>query len=86
MDHRHAPLLLAVLLSACHATGSRTERAANAHPNVLVILTDDQGHGDLRAHGNPVLDTPRLDALAAESAAMERFYVSPVCTPTRAAR
>lgn len=85
MDHCHAPLLLAVLLSACHATGSRTERAANAHPNVLVILTDDQGHGDLRSHGNPVLDTPRLDALAAESAAMERFYVSPVCTPTRAA-
>lgn len=48
-------------------------------------MTDDQGWGDLGAHGNAVLDTPRLDELAAQSGGMHRFYVSPVCTPTRAA-
>jgi arylsulfatase A-like enzyme len=53
--------------------------------NVVVVMTDDQGWGDLGRHGNPVLETPRLDALAEESARLEHFYVHPVCTPTRAA-
>ena len=51
-------------------------------PNVLLILTDDQGWGDLSMHGGP-LATPQLDRLAAEGAQFERFYVSPVCAPTR---
>ncbi|MEO1525236.1 MAG: arylsulfatase [Planctomycetota bacterium] len=54
-------------------------------PNVLLILTDDQGWGDLGVHGNDVLQTPTLDQLAAESVRLDRFYVSPVCAPTRAA-
>jgi len=53
-------------------------------PNVLVIMTDDQGHGDLGLHGNPKIRTPNLDRLGRESTRFERFYVSPVCTPTRA--
>ena len=53
-------------------------------PNVLLIMTDDQGYGDLGVHGNPVIRTPRLDRLAHESARFESFYVSPVCSPTRA--
>ncbi|MCW5965860.1 MAG: arylsulfatase [Bryobacterales bacterium] len=53
-------------------------------PNVLLILTDDQGYGDMSSHGNPDLQTPHLDRLAAESAEFTRFYVSPVCAPTRA--
>ncbi|MEM8601781.1 MAG: arylsulfatase, partial [Bacteroidota bacterium] len=53
-------------------------------PNVLLIMTDDQGWGDLRVHGNPDLDTPVLDALARESVRFDRFYVSSVCAPTRA--
>jgi arylsulfatase/arylsulfatase A len=48
-------------------------------------MTDDQGWGDLGSHGNPVLETPRLDALAAAAVELSQFYVHPVCTPTRAA-
>ncbi|MSQ95638.1 MAG: arylsulfatase [Gemmataceae bacterium] len=53
-------------------------------PNVIVIMTDDQGHGDLGCHGNPVIKTPNLDKLAKKSVRMRNFYVSPVCSPTRA--
>ena len=52
-------------------------------PNVLLIMTDDQGYGDLGFHGNPQVKTPRLDALARESVRFRSFYVSPVCSPTR---
>ncbi len=47
-------------------------------------MTDDQGYGDLGFHGNPQVKTPRLDALARESVRFRSFYVSPVCSPTRA--
>ena len=53
-------------------------------PNILLILTDDQGYGDLGIHGNEVVKTPNLDRLASESARFDRFYVSPLCAPTRA--
>ncbi|HSH08984.1 MAG TPA: arylsulfatase, partial [Oceanipulchritudo sp.] len=55
-----------------------------AQPNVLLILTDDQGYGDLSLHGNPQLRTPAMDRLGKESVRLDRFYVSPVCAPTRA--
>jgi arylsulfatase A-like enzyme len=53
-------------------------------PNVLVILTDDQGWGDLSLNGNTNLSTPNIDQLAADGASFDRFYVCPVCSPTRA--
>ncbi|OVE75892.1 N-acetylgalactosamine 6-sulfate sulfatase [bacterium E08(2017)] len=56
-----------------------------ARPNVVVILTDDQGWGDLSIHGNSAISTPNIDRLAQEGAQFDRFYVSPVCAPTRAA-
>ncbi len=52
-------------------------------PNVILIITDDQGYGDLGYHGNPHVKTPVLDALARESVRFTNFYVSPVCAPTR---
>ena len=52
-------------------------------PNVIVVLTDDQGYGDLSCHGNPILRTPNLDRLHAESVRLEDFHVAPMCTPTR---
>jgi len=55
-----------------------------ANPNVLVILTDDQGWGDLSVHGNTNLDTPNVDSLARDGVLFDRFYVCPVCAPTRA--
>jgi arylsulfatase A-like enzyme len=58
-------------------------RAADVPPNVLLVITDDQGFGDLGAHGNPVIRTPNLDAFAKQSAWLKNFYVCPVCSPTR---
>jgi len=54
-------------------------------PNILFILTDDQGYGDVSAHGNPVLKTPNLDKLRSESVRFSDFMVSPTCAPTRSA-
>ena len=56
-----------------------------ARPNIIVILTDDQGFGDLSCHGNPVLKTPNLDRLHDEGVRFTHFHVSPTCSPTRAA-
>lgn len=53
-------------------------------PNVIVILTDDQGWGDLSLNGNTNLDTPNIDSLARDGVSFERFFVCPVCSPTRA--
>src|SRR5262249_3570635 len=52
-------------------------------PNVLLVITDDQGHGDFGVTGNPVIKTPNLDRLARGSVWLTRFHVSPVCSPTR---
>jgi len=54
-------------------------------PNVILIMTDDQGYGDLSCHGNPVLSTPNLDRLYSESVRFTNFHVDPFCAPTRAA-
>ena len=63
-----------------------TLHAADApKPNILFILTDDQGYGDLSAHGNPILKTPNMDALHRDSVRFTDFNVSPSCSPTRAA-
>src|SRR6266853_1880223 len=59
-------------------------RQSPKKPNVIVIITDDQGHGDLGFHGNPVIKTPNLDKFAKQSVRMKNFHVSPVCSPTRA--
>lgn len=53
-------------------------------PNVVLIMTDDQGWGDLSLHQNPYVQTPNLDKMAAAGASFERYYVSPLCAPTRA--
>jgi arylsulfatase A-like enzyme len=64
------------------STGGLT--AAAQRPNVLVVLSDDQGWGDVSFNGNTNLRTPHIDSLARDGASFERFYVSPVCSPTRA--
>lgn len=56
---------------------------ASPRPNVIILLTDDQGYGDLSCHGNPLLRTPNLDRLHAESTRLTDFHVAPMCTPTR---
>lgn len=74
---RSLPCFLACLLAVVSSVSA-------ALPNVVVILTDDQGWGDLSLNGNTNLSTPNIDRLAAEGIQFERFYVCPVCSPTRA--
>src|SRR5256885_15540562 len=68
------------LVSALAAWAQETGRK----PNVVVFLSDDQGWGDLSVHGNTNLSTPNIDSLAKDGALFERFFVCPVCSPTRA--
>ena len=56
---------------------------AEQRPNVIVVMTDDQGYGDLSVHGNPVLKTPNLDNLHSRSIRFTDFHVAPMCTPSR---
>ena len=58
---------------------------ASDRPNVVVIVADDLGWADVGFHGNPIIDTPSLDRIAAEGAQLNRFYTTPICSPTRAA-
>lgn len=71
-----------LLLVAIQVSGSLF--AADDRPNVIVILSDDQGWGDLSLNGNTNLSTPNIDSLARDGASFERFFVCPVCSPTRA--
>src|ERR1700755_2129898 len=75
--------LVAVLLGAIfsgHAADITGQR-----PHIIFILTDDQGYGDISAHGNPILRTPNLDRLHDEGVRFTDFHVSPTCAPTRSA-
>lgn len=74
------------LILCAVAVLSRMGQAADEEqrPNVLIILTDDQGWGDLSVHGNGNLETPNIDQLRSEGASLDRFFVCPVCSPTRA--
>jgi arylsulfatase len=80
-------LVLAVVLLTAVDAVARCARATTQtdreRPNVLFVLTDDQGYGDLSCHGNPVLQTPHLDRLYSESLRFTDFHVAPMCTPTR---
>lgn len=78
-----ASVLVMAPLSTRRSLG-RAGTASRARPNVLLIMTDDQGWGDIRSHGNETIETPVADKLAGEGARFERFFVSPVCAPTRA--
>ncbi|MDA2925757.1 arylsulfatase [Acidobacteria bacterium AH-259-G07] len=79
---------LGIVLFAIVACGgihlTESTQAANARPNIVVILSDDQGWGDLGVHGNVNLKTPNIDSLARGGALFDRFYVCAVCSPTRA--
>ncbi|MDA1078551.1 MAG: arylsulfatase [Verrucomicrobia bacterium] len=59
--------------------------SASNRPNVVIVITDDQGYGDLGSTGNPIIQTPMLDTLANESVCLTDYHVAPTCSPTRAA-
>ena len=74
------PLLL-VCLSAVPAAA----QTPAAKPNVVLIVTDDVGYGDLGSYGAPDIKTPNIDSLARDGVKLTDFYAAPQCTPTRAA-
>lgn len=73
------------LTSIPAVAAASAQSARRRPPNVIVLLTDDQGYGDLACHGNPLARTPHLDRLHAESVRFTNFHVDPTCSPTRSA-
>lgn len=65
--------------------GRLAAAAFPARPNIVLVMTDDQGYGDVAAHGNPILRTPALDRLVREGVRFTDYHASPTCSPTRAA-
>ena len=72
-----------VLAMVPHAAAAKKDDAW-PHPNVVLVITDDQGYGELACHGNKVIKTPNLDRLHSLSVRLTAFHVSPTCAPTRA--
>ena len=72
------------ILTGCGGM-SKTNAAERKRPNVVLVMTDDQGYGDLGCYGNPVIQTPNLDSLYTQSIRLTDFHVGPTCSPTRAA-
>ncbi|MBX2874473.1 MAG: arylsulfatase [Saprospiraceae bacterium] len=83
---RYSILWLAIplLISSCGEQGAQHSRSED-RPNVILILSDDQGYGDFGCHGNPYVKTPHMDTLFSESVRFTNFHVDPTCAPTRAA-
>lgn len=72
-------ILLLAPLAMCHAKNTAQR------PNVILIMTDDQGYGEIGAHGHPHLRTPNMDRLRRDGVRLENFHVDPTCAPTRSA-
>jgi len=81
---RYVSLILFFFILSCNSTKELKKVTGINRPNVLFILTDDQGWGDLSINGNTNLSTPHIDNLFKHGVGFERFFVSPVCSPTRA--
>jgi arylsulfatase A-like enzyme len=62
---------------------SNTSTFSQKQPNVIIIMTDDQGYGEFSCHGNPITQTPNIDKLASAGVRLDNFHVAPMCTPTR---
>lgn len=71
------------LAAAASGTAFPRTAAERRQPNVVILITDDQGYGDLSLHGNPHLKTPNLDSTGTQGAQFTQFHVNPVCSPTR---
>ena len=84
MKPRSLSTALTLLLMVAGGLPISVAGQSSRSPNILVILTDDQGWGDLSLNGNTNLQTPNIDSLAADGASFDRFFVCPVCSPTRA--
>lgn len=80
---RMLPLLGSLVLAFTHL--GHAQSLSGSRPNIILVMTDDQGYGDLSCHGHPYLKTPNIDKLYAQSTRFTDFHVSPTCAPTRSA-
>ncbi len=78
-------LLVSLLAAMPWIAGCAAFSSTPPRPNVILIITDDQGYGEVGAHGNPKIRTPNLDDLHAQSVRLTDFHVDPTCSPTRSA-
>ncbi|MCP5090381.1 MAG: sulfatase-like hydrolase/transferase, partial [Gammaproteobacteria bacterium] len=91
MDMRKTSISIAGWLSVIALLGGCAENLDTAapeqasRPNIILVMTDDQGYGDLGMHDNPIVQTPVIDQLASESHRFTNFHVDPTCSPTRSA-
>jgi len=76
--------LCLLLLLGCSQYATAQD-LAGSRPNIILVMTDDQGYGDVGCHGHPFLKTPNLDSLHSQSTRFTDFHVSPTCAPTRSA-
>lgn len=76
----------ALVVNGCGISPSNANsKSPSGKPNIILVMADDQGFGDVGYYGHPVLKTPNLDSMAATSLRFDRFYAAaPVCSPTRA--
>ncbi len=77
--------LVLLLLATIATVTARPNLVAAEKPNVVIVMTDDQGYGDLSCLGNPILKTPKIDELFAQSVRLKDYHVAPTCSPTRCA-
>src|SRR6186713_2469140 len=78
-------LVILTWLSMAFAIPAAAQTATTAKPNVVLIVTDDVGYGDIGSYGAPDIKTPNIDSLARDGVKLTDFYAAPQCTPTRAA-
>ena len=85
MKRAHRILVVFMFLAACTPAVRATTELTGSRPNIILMMTDDQGYGPVGRHGHPWIHTPNLDSLYDSSLRFTRFFVSPTCAPTRSA-
>lgn len=78
-------IVLIILVSAISSPAESLNELRGSRPNILLIITDDQGYAPVGRHGHPWIQTPNLDALYDKSLRFDRYHVAPTCAPTRSA-
>lgn len=77
-------LILKILCFTLLISCTEHHKEVSGRPNIVLVMADDQGWGDLSTHKNPYINTPHIDTFKTEGVSLERFFVAPVCAPTRA--
>jgi len=78
--------LIITILAGLHLSG-QPQRTSKTRPNIILVMSDDQGWGQVGYYNHPILKTPNLDNMAKNGLRLDRFYAgAPVCSPTRAVR